>query len=287
VYCNKVPGATKYQFEFSDPDAGFIRRLALSTNYVHFGDMVASPLTPGVTYFARVRTDRDGPLASAHCGTGCEMGISTSVLGCSELVQAPAFGHSCNETRRFGRADFITATPIQGATEYQFRVFIPGEGYDQTFVRSTYILKLKWPSSEAPALQNGSTYTVEINVKVNGVYSGFCPSTCTVTIDNSAPAQRPEARLAGAGFGEATLWPNPVRDGQVNLAIDGIADAEQRILVDVQDLYGKQVFAKEYGNSGERFSTVLDLPGDIASGVYMVGITVNGERTVQRLSIIR
>ncbi len=74
----------------------------------------------------------------------------------------------------------------------------------------------------------------------------------------------------------ATLWPDPVLESQVNLSIDGI-----------QDIYGKQVFAKEFGNSGERFSTILDLPGDIASGVYMVNITVNGQRTVQRLSIIK
>ncbi|MBS1939373.1 MAG: hypothetical protein JST38_00655, partial [Bacteroidetes bacterium] len=48
-----------------------------------------------------------------------------------------------------------------------------------------------------------------------------------------------------------------------------------------------QVFAKEFGNSGERFSTILQLPKDIASGVYMVNITVNGKKTVQRLNIIR
>ncbi|MBS1569407.1 MAG: T9SS type A sorting domain-containing protein, partial [Bacteroidetes bacterium] len=65
-----------------------------------------------------------------------------------------------------------------------------------------------------------------------------------------------------------------------------LKDADQRIMVDVQDIYGKQVFAQEFGNSGERFSTILQLPGDLASGVYMVNITVNGERTVQRLSIV-
>ena len=52
-------------------------------------------------------------------------------------------------------------------------------------------------------------------------------------------------------------------------------------------IYGKQVFAKEFGNSGEHFTTILDLPGDIASGVYMVNIVVNGQHSVQRLSIIK
>src|SRR5690606_1026379 len=44
VYANKVIGASNYQFEFSDPDAGFIRRIARPYNYVHFWDMVSNPL---------------------------------------------------------------------------------------------------------------------------------------------------------------------------------------------------------------------------------------------------
>jgi hypothetical protein len=73
----------------------------------------------------------------------------------------------------------------------------------------------------------------------------------------------------------------------VNLSIGGLKDADQRITVDVQDIYGKQVFAQEFGNSGDRFSTILQLPKDIASGVYMVNITVNGVKTVQRLTVVR
>ncbi|MBS1569024.1 MAG: lamin tail domain-containing protein, partial [Bacteroidetes bacterium] len=100
VYCNKVTGATQYQFEFSDPDAGFIRRITRSTNYVQFWDMVSSPLVLGVHYFARVRTNVAGPVASAHWGSGCEMGLAATVP-CSGLIPAPNYGHSCNETRSF------------------------------------------------------------------------------------------------------------------------------------------------------------------------------------------
>ncbi|MGB6046465.1 MAG: T9SS type A sorting domain-containing protein, partial [Flavobacteriales bacterium] len=202
-----------------------------------------------------------------------------------QLIQAPAYGHSCNETRTFNTNNsFIYAKPVQGATEYQFRLINTQEGYDQTFIRSTYILQLKWNPNVAPLLQDGYTYAVEMNVKVNGLYSGFCARTCNITIDNSG--NRPEASMVQVN-GAATLWPNPVRDGQVNLNIDGLVDADQTITVDIQDIYGKQVFAKEFGNTGERFNTILNLSSDIASGVYMVNITVNGERTVQRLSIIK
>ncbi len=285
VYSNNAPGATSYQFEFSDPDAGFIRRIAVPSNSVRFSQMQTSPLVHGVTYFARVRNNGSGPMASAHFGGGCELGMGSTVP-CTELISAPTYGHSCNETRAFNTNNsFIYAMPVVGATEYQFRVSNTNEGYDETFSRSTYILQLKWNIGVAPPMVNGSTYNVQVNVKVGAVYSGFCGNTCTITIDNGGP--RPEASMSQTAFGEAALWPNPVRESQVNLSIDGIQDADQNITVDIQDIYGKKVFAKEFGNSGERFTTILDLPSDIASGVYMVNITVNGQTTVQRLSIIK
>ncbi len=283
VYSSIVAGATSYQFEFSDPDAGFLRRIAVPNGQVRFNQMVTSPLTPGVKYFARVRSNAAGAIADAHFGGGCEVGM-TSTLPCTELISAPTYGHSCNEDRAFNtNSSFIYALPVVGATEYRFHITIASEGYDETFIRSTYILQLKWNATVAPPLVNGSTYNVEVKAKVGTLYTS-CGNVCTVTINNSA--SRPAASMATTN-GPVTLWPNPVRESQVNLSIDGIQDADQQITVDIQDIYGKEVFAKEYGNSGDRFSTILDLPSDIASGVYMVAITVNGQRTVQRLSIIK
>ncbi len=60
----------------------------------------------------------------------------------------------------------------------------------------------------------------------------------------------------------------------------------KQIILDIQNINGKQVFAKEYSTNGDRFSTNLHLPGDIASAVHMINITVNGQQTLQRLSII-
>ncbi|HQV40176.1 MAG TPA: GEVED domain-containing protein, partial [Flavobacteriales bacterium] len=175
VYCRNVAGAGNYQFEFSNPDAGYIRRIAVNTNKVRFNQMNTSPLTPGVKYFVRVRTNDAGPLASAHFGAGCEVAISSTVP-CTELISAPTYGHSCDEERAFNTNNsFIYAMPVVGATEYQFRLTIPSEGYDETFIRSTYILQLKW--NNHPPMVNGSTYNVQVNVKVGATYSGFCGQT--------------------------------------------------------------------------------------------------------------
>src|SRR5690606_6782056 len=186
-----------------------------------------------VKYFVRVRTNVSGPGTEAHFGTGCETGLAPNVP-CSELIHAPAYGHSCNETRTFNTNNsFIYAKPVPAATEYQFHIYNTDEGSDEVFVRSTHILQLKWNTNVAPPLVDGATYNVEVQVKWSGYYSGFCPSSCTITIDNSGTS-------GFAGLQEqlpaaASLWPNPVRDGQVNLSLSGLEDAQQRITVDVQD----------------------------------------------------
>jgi hypothetical protein len=283
VYCNKVTGATQYQFEFSDPDAGRIRRIVRNTNYVHFGDMVASPLLPGVKYFARVRTDVAGPVASAHFGSGCEMGI-TSVMPCSELIQAPAYGHSCSETRSFNTNNsFIYAKPVIGATEYQFHIFNANEGYDQTFVRSTYILQLKWNSNVAPPLINGSTYNVEINVKVSGAYSGFCPSSCTITIANSG--NHPMTSMKSAGDQAAfNIWPNPNNGDRLNVALDGLdrslAIVEARLL----DLTGRTALTTSLPVADGRVNCVMDLHGT-ANGTYLLQMVAGSQTYTQRVVV--
>ncbi|MFZ1657732.1 MAG: T9SS type A sorting domain-containing protein, partial [Flavobacteriales bacterium] len=59
------------------------------------------------------------------------------------------------------------------------------------------------------------------------------------------------------------------------------------IQLDLYDMYGRKVLARDYGNSGNSFSTVLELPSEVTSGVYLVHITVNGVTKVQRLSVVR
>ncbi|MBK9422355.1 MAG: T9SS type A sorting domain-containing protein [Flavobacteriales bacterium] len=292
VYANVVPGATQYEFQFLDPDAGYVRSVVKGGNsvlFIDFGGPV-NALVPGNKYFVRVRTDAGGPLAAANYGPGCEMGLaSVGVVRCTQLINAPAYGHSCNETRAFGSSasSFIYATPVLGANAYTFHIYIPGEptALDTTITRGTYILQLKWPGRP---MANGSTYNVDVKTTVNGIQSNYCLPYCTISINNSYTGLINEfAPMEDLFSGDVQLWPNPVADGRVNLAMNGLVDADQRIGLELYDMFGKKVLAREYGNSGSSFSTVLELPSEVSSGVYLVNLTVNGVTTVQRLSVVR
>jgi hypothetical protein len=285
VYATTVPGVTIYQFEFSDPDAGFRRRIAVPRNWVKFSEMVTSPLQPGVRYFTRVRVDQGAAgLTDDRFGTGCEMGLDpTAVPGCTGLVDDIGFpAHSCGVIKTFGGSDKVFAQPVVGATQYRFRFQNIGEGYLRTIIRPNYICPLSWVTLP---LVNGSTYDVSVEVLYNGQWSGYCGPVCQVTILNPpAMAQQRDAEVVTNSGLQA--WPNPVRDGVVNLRLDGLAAATQRVSLEVYDLTGKRVVARDMENSGPVFNTVLDLDG-FAGGVYMIHLNVDGAVHQQRISVVK
>ena len=283
VYCNTVPGASKYQFRFANPDLGYYRYIAVTTNYVAFNQMVSNPLTPGVIYFADVRADQGSlnDFTDDVFGGGCQMAIDPNLTYCTQLNPNPGPTYSCGATRAFGGNSKIWALPIATATQYQFRFVNVGEGYQKTVTRNNYVCPLNWVTTP---LLNGSTYTVTVEVKVGGTFRGYCGTPCSLTILNT-PAAGPNLNVDVVSSNGVQLWPNPVRDGNVNLLVEGMTDETQDITVDVYDTQGRLLLSKEYGNSGDVFNTVLELGSDVAAGTYQVNVTVNGRTTTQRLSV--
>jgi hypothetical protein len=291
IFVNSVSGASQYQYEFSDPDAGFRRRVSVTRNYVLYTDMVTNPLTLGTVYFLRARADQGAAgYGDDNWGPGCDMAWSATAAYCTQLIANPGPTFSCGVTRTFGGSDKIWAQPVPGVsasttqpTPYRFRFQGTGanSGYVRVVSRSSYVCPLSWTTNP---LVNGQTYNVQVEVWIGGSWRGYCGNTCQLTINNNPATQGRAADVVAND--EVQLWPNPVRDGRVNLRIDALVDAEQRISVDVYDLFGKRVLARSFGNSGPVFNTVLELNGDLASGVYLVNITINDRTVTKRLSVL-
>ena len=132
---------------------------------------------------------------------------------------------------------------------------------------------------------NGQTYQVTVEVFIGGTWSGYCGATCPLTIQN--PPSQGGRSGTEVENSSVTLWPNPVRDGRVNLMIADLVDATQMITVDVYDVFGKRVMTQHYENAGEVFNQVLDLDASLAAGNYTVNITVNDEVYIERLNVVR
>ncbi|MCC7501960.1 MAG: T9SS type A sorting domain-containing protein, partial [Flavobacteriales bacterium] len=301
IRCTTVSGVTSYQWEFSNPDAGYQRRVSASTNFVTYVNMQAMAPQLGITYFVRNRADQGtAGFNDDRWGEGCEMAWSNTTPFCTGLVATAGSTFSCGATRTWGGSSKIWATPVVGAYPYDangngsyadagdqqfayhFRFTGPG-AYVRDIYTTNYICPLAWTTNPLVA---GNTYQVTVEVQVGGVWRGFCGSTCNLTIA-AGPGQG-AGRMDAAVVTEEniSLWPNPVRDGLVNLRIDGITDADQRIAVDIYDAFGKKVVAQQYANSGNLFNTVLHLDGGLAAGVYMVNITINDRTSLKRLTVL-
>ncbi|HEY0976462.1 MAG TPA: T9SS type A sorting domain-containing protein, partial [Flavobacteriales bacterium] len=234
-------------------------------------------------YFVRARVDQGLPgFADDHYGPGCELGM-TAETNCTALIDNPASNtHSCGVTRTFGGSSKIWAQPVNGATMYRFRFTNAAAGFVRTIDRPSYVCALNWITLP---LVNGTTYTVDVEVLVGGVWSGYCGPTCELTIGN-APA-RPELRVAEASATTGIrLFPNPNNGERVTLIASGLDSEATTATVTIVDLRGTVIGTRTIPSGEGAINTVLDLQG-LASGMYLVRLSDGTQDHIQRLVIQR
>lgn len=290
VYCSTVAGATNYQFEFSEPDGGFLRRIGVPRNWVRFNEMVTYPLLPGVKYFCRARPDL-GPTGyfDDHFGGGCEMGINPLVVpGCTQLIDNPSLPtHSCGVVKTFGGSDKIWAQPVVNGTLTKFRFTNAGEGFVRVIQRPNYICVLNWVTFP---LQNGSTYSVDVNMLVNGQWSGYCGTACDVTIMNPPEQEGRSAEFTDDEEVETVtpsllLYPNPATDGRVNLRVDGLGDGTHAGELMIMDIQGRLIQQSRISVEGTSGTLPLEAARELAPGQYQVILQLDGAQLSQRLVV--
>jgi hypothetical protein len=199
---------------------------------------------------------------------------------------------SCGQFRQFGvPGQRIHSRPVAQATEYQWRFRIPAENTEIIRSSTGYFLNLNWGPGIAPPLEPGKTYEVDVRAFRNGEWcidplnpDSVWGDICLLTIINT-PAQDGSQNLAlqGEGF---NLWPNPNRGDQFWINLEGVADDVLTVAVDIHDLTGKRIVAREIPmtDSG-MLNTVIDLNGDLANGMYLVSVIAGDLRYTERLVI--
>ena len=146
-----------------------------------------------------------------------------------------------------------------------------------------YVREPTWASN---TLADGEPYTVDVEVFVNGQWSGYCGSVCTVTIDNPAFAGGGLNAVAAEGTQAFELYPNPVKDGRVIVKVEGLNTDIPQVTIDVRDVFGNLVHSKTIPTGGgDAINTVLELDRGIASGLYTVELTTGEGRYVRQLVI--
>ncbi|MEZ4739085.1 MAG: T9SS type A sorting domain-containing protein [Flavobacteriales bacterium] len=279
-----------------------------------------SAMTPhipeGVLLNVRVRPVVLGSLG--QWGPACSMMIDPVAASCPEvwLQDDPAnpSDYSCGVDRTFGgpngSANKITAKPPQfspaplaGGTglRYQFRFRIEAEGV--CIVRpmqTSPTLHLNWSAASGPQLEASKTYDVEVRVSkdqgatwcVDAPVPACDPDpvthwgkTCSVTIGSVVSLAGESSSITTQGEGTFALYPNPNNGEQLFISLTDLGAAVNTVSVDIHDMSGKRVSARTIVAQDGHLNQVLDLNGELASGLYMVQITAGDKTYNERLVI--
>jgi len=306
-----------YEFQIFNPNGGYIFNRFRAHNvsdgfapdnatracHMKINNWAAAQHVPAnLLMNVRIRTRMNG--INGNWGPVCRFKIDPVAAACplTNLLDIPGDPNlSCNSTRAYGSGNYIYARPVSGATQYQWRFRIDGEGFLTVRATSTYFIQLNWPTLP---LQDGKTYQVEVRAFkggawcvdaavpancgfVNPCFVAWNPNKpCLLTIDNT-PFDGGNENFATAAGSALRMYPNPNRGDQLYLSLDAVEEGVSTVSVDIFDLYSKQVTVRTIPVQDGLVNTVLDLEGDMANGMYMVHITAGGQRYTERLVIQR
>jgi aminopeptidase N len=112
----------------------------------------------------------------------------------------------------------------------------------------------------------------------------------TVTLDPLQWVAWQPATVGEPSGGLQVVYPNPARDDWVVFGYE--LDATSSVEVAVYDVRGRRVFQRDLGRvtpvaQGNEFAWDPTSGGRVASGVYWAAITIDGERSVRKFTILR
>jgi hypothetical protein len=137
-----------------------------------------------------------------------------------------------------------------------------------------YVLNVRYKGPDA-----GTSY---VNIPGSALKSGNPPAGRMATNEEPMLAQATEEAVAPSST--FTVFPNPTRDGNVNVMLDQVNDPSP-VHIKIIDFTGRQVFEGEF-DADEVNQGVRIQPGEsMKEGMYLMRINHNGNVTQHRISI--
>ena len=254
----------------------------------------------------RVRSRVNGQ--NSEWGPACRFMLDPVRAQCplTKLMDVPGNSFlSCGQVRGWGNGNFVHAVPKRRvnangafvpANKYQFRFRIAAESFEVVRTSNTYFVQLNWGNSP---LEPGETYEVDVRASFdNGATwctDFIAPSltypwgdVCMLTI--SLPFQGGGGQnMALSGEPEQSaglrMHPNPNRGDLLTLSLDAVEEGVRTVSVDIFDLFGKRVSARTIAVNDGVLNTVVELNGELASGMYLVNVTAGEKTYVERLVV--
>jgi hypothetical protein len=317
-----------YQFWFENPVGGYTRRIfrnhatsgghgpanAMRATKLALASIVTNPLPQNTMLNVRVRARVNG--VNGNWGSVCIFMINPTSCTLTKLNDdSTSPNYSCGVTGKVvgasGNAGKLFAKVVTSGsnlpTHYRFEFVQAAQGYARVITQTGAGLLLRnWSTN--PLLCGTWVYDVRVAASFNGGTT-FCPygDVCTVGItnNNNTPLCTPHDDddddddgddLTGAGSRsaqqfaapQATLYPNPNRDGQLFVSLTDITADVNVVMVDLYDMFGKRVLTATLPvQDGLLLNNDLELNSELPAGLYLVNITAGEFTTTERLVIQR
>jgi hypothetical protein len=261
VYCTASASVTGYRFRVTNLTTSGVAIVDSGLNRFSFNDVPLPVRAFGTTYSVEVALkNTDGTYLPYSIGCN----ISTRAFPTTTINAA-----QCGLATPTAYGTYLEAVVFSGATEYKFRLSSVAPAYSATVTK----LINKVTLAEFSGLLPGTTYAVEVSLKIDGTFGPY-GAPCSVT----TPGAGKTATIVSNEF-KAVAYPNPFAE---NFMFNVKTSSESTVQIRVYDMLGKQI-----DNRNVEVSDIenLQVGSSYPSGVYNV-IVSQGENT-QTLRVIK
>lgn len=201
VFCNPVSGATNYRYRWTNAAQGFSFVYVRNSNQTNCWATWITGIQYGRTYNVEV--------AAFVGSTWTAYGPVCTVTTPTTIPTTQLIAGDCGSTLT-SLTELIYATPVNGATQYEWRISHPASGFSVTYIRNvtTADMRLQWITN----IQYGLTYNVEVRAYVGGVWGNY-GAICTVTTP-AFPSTQLTSQYCGATTASVSspIYCNPVQN---------------------------------------------------------------------------
>ena len=313
IFSDPFPGAVRYEFLVVNDSLGVHDTIpggfdpGVNPRYTSLVALPPSKLYYSATYSVSVRYQDSNNNWSAF-GSACD--IATPALPVPRVC-----GQYCGNTlpaentplSAVCEVPVIQRTAYRSAYQMEFRFVNLANNDTATTIGRDHPWGRPWIVSfaqlDASFVQPNTTYSVDVRVRINGVWGVYGPDCLLTTPANT---RRSDSRAEGEGSGVAeertdgffqsdikedragmTVYPNPGKEGsEILLSIENPGKTYNAVDVMVLDVYGKQVYHKNIRFSGDGFRTPIQFDRPLTPGMYFVYMNA-GEIQMSRKLIIR
>jgi len=262
TFCNNlvatwVGQAEQFQWELDGPT---FHEVTSPSYFVNLGSIAG--LQAGQIYNVRVRARVNGLWGSYGVQLPAAVGLPSN----TQIIAS-----QCGTTRALNQS--VAAVNTCGATSYTFR-FQHATEAERVVVRPGYVCQL-WLVT-AP-LTPGETYQVSVKVTQGGV-DGDYSTVCDITIAGPQAEGLAEDMMVSkvATEGGMGIYPNPNTGSEVRVELNGIEEGAHDVAVTIYDIYGKLMTRDVFGHQGSQLSRLVRFEQNLATGMYLVHVTIDG-----------